>query len=89
MNFTDYFASGEEEPFEESNQNTQVIDEGLVDVVFKTLKTALKTSVKGPLVFFKWEWMQSKTFFTLRIKKKTLIEFHAWLGTIIDEAHEQ
>ena len=88
MDFKEYYGSGEESPVtqEELPRETQVIDEGLIDVVFKTIRTAMKTSTAGPLIYFKWEWMNTKTFFTMRIKRKTLIEFSEWLNKILEES---
>lgn len=88
MDFSEYFNTGEENPVESKDSNTQVIDEGLVDVLFSTIRTNLKTSVSGPLIYFRWEWMNTKTFFTMRIKKKTLQSFLEWLNGIMDEAND-
>ena len=84
MDFTEYHETGQEQP----NEEKQVIDEGLVDVMFSTLRTNMKTSVSGPLIYFRWEWMNTKTFFTLRIKKKTLKDFLSWLNGIMDDAED-
>jgi hypothetical protein len=90
MNFTEYYASGEESPeLEGSNSEHKVIDEGLVDVLFTTLRTNLKTNVAGPLIYFRWEWMNTKTFFTLRIKKSTFKSFMDWMKRIEADAFEE
>lgn len=87
MDFIEYYETGEETPELEENElhKRQVIDEGLVEVLFKTIRTNLKVNVTGPLIYFRWEWMNSKTFFTLRIKKKTFKSFMDWLRKIEEE----
>ena len=90
MDFTEYYSSGEESPEEtpEESRDTKVIDEGLVDVLFSTLRTNLKTNVSGPLIYFRWEWMNTKTFFTLRIKKNTFKSFMDWMRRIEADAFD-
>ncbi len=83
MDFFDLIT--QEEKDEEGN--TQSIDEGLVDVVFKTFRTNMKTSVAGSLIYFKWEWVNTKTFFTVRVKRSTLQGLVDWLNNIMDEAN--
>ena len=82
LDFMEYFATGEENP---EKKEAQIIDEGLVDVIFKTMRTNIKTSINGPLVFFKWEWMNNKTFITIRVKKATLESFLKWLNGIMED----
>ena len=99
MDFVEYYETGEESPetSEDSsegqiNSNTtpnQVIDEGLVDVMFKTFRTNMKVNVSGPLIYFRWEWMNTKTFFTLRIKKKTFRGLMDWLRKIESDAFDE
>lgn len=87
MDFNEYYETGEENPKqEEIVKETQILDEGLVDVVFQNIRTAMKTSVAGSLIYFRWEWMNTKTFFTMRIKRKTLVAFSEWLNNILDES---
>ena len=92
MDFLKYFESGEETPIEIDDtfdeKKEQVIDEGLVDVLFSTIRTNLKTNVSGPLIYFRWEWMNTKTFFTLRIKKTTLKNFLKWLNGIMEDSED-
>ena len=92
MDFLKYFESGEETPIKIDNtfdeKKEQVIDEGLVDVLFSTIRTNLKTNVSGPLIYFRWEWMNTKTFFTLRIKKTTLKNFLKWLNGIMEDSED-
>ena len=85
MDFMEYHETGEESP----DKNKQTIDEGLVDVMFATIRSNMKTSVSGPLVYFRWEWMNTKTFFTLRIKKTTLRDFLSWLNGIMEDADDK
>jgi len=65
---------------EESNGSE--VNEGLIDVIFKTFKTNMKVSVSGNLVYFRWEWLANKTFLTLRVKKTTLDSFISWIKDI-------
>ena len=83
MDFREYYETGEESP---DKNETQVIDEGLVDVAFQTIRSAMKTSVAGPLIYFRWEWMNTKTFFTMRIKRKTLVAFSEWINGILEDS---
>lgn len=64
------------------------LNEGLVDVVFKTLKTNMKVNVQGNLIYFKWEWIMNKTFFTMRVRKSTLKGFRDWINKIYEYAEE-
>ena len=84
----DYIDDIENEKNEsKKGSKSQVINEGLVDVMFKTFRTNLKTSVSGSLVYFRWEWVNTKTFFTVRIKKSTLQSLVDWLNGIVDDAN--
>ena len=47
----------------------------------------MKTSVAGSLIYFKWEWVNTKTFFTVRVKRSTLQGLVDWLNNIMDEAN--
>jgi len=86
MNFVEYYESGEEDVIGEKER--QIIDEGLIDVLFSTLRTNMKVNVSGPLIYFRWEWMNSKTFFSLRIKKKTFKSLLEWLKRIENDAFD-
>jgi len=81
LDFVEYFESGEEEP-ELIEEDSTHINEGLVDVIFKTFKTNMKVNVSGQLIYFKWEWILNKTFFTIRVRRKTLDNFVKWLQDI-------
>lgn len=65
------------------------LNEGLVDVIFKTLKTNMKVNVQGNLVYFRWEWLLNKTFFTIRMRKSTLDGFVNWITKIQKYADEE
>ena len=93
MDFLEYFEMGGfDEYFEEveiddtqkpkKSKETQSIDEGLIEVLFKTLRTNLKVNVAGMLIYFRWEWMNNKTFFTNRMKKSTFAAMMKWLRDI-------
>lgn len=87
MDFIRYYETGEETPEKtDETHNTQIIDEGLIEVMFKTFRTNMKVNVSGPLIYFRWEWMNSKTFFTLRIKKSTFKDFMSWMKRIESDA---
>lgn len=94
MDFGEYYESGEESPelgrdiTPTSDSDHQIIDEGLVEVLFKTFRTNMKVNVSGPLIYFRWEWMNTKTFFTLRIKKKTFQDLMSWLKRIEEDAFD-
>jgi len=99
MDFINYFETGEEEPIEtklesvpellDTDKGNTEIHEGLIDVIFSSFRTNLKTSVSGQLVYFRWEWTNNKTYFTMRIKKSTFTKFVDWLVKIKDEANEE
>jgi len=58
------------------------LNEGLIDVIFKTIKTNLKVNVQGELIYFRWEWILSKTFFSVRVRKGTFYSFVEWVNKI-------
>jgi hypothetical protein len=68
----------------ESVEQTE-INEGLVEVLFKNLKTSTKVSVSGNLVYFRMELMDTKTFFTIRVKRSTLESFVNWVSNILKD----
>ena len=94
MDFVEYYETGEESPEEmrditpDQESKHQIIDEGLIEVLFKTFRTNMKVNVSGPLIYFRWEWMNTKTFFTLRIRKKTFQDLMTWLKRIENDAFD-
>ena len=96
LDFAEYYNSGEETPDEidvvtemiRDNKESTDINEGLVDVLFKTLKTNMKVSVTGNLIYFKWEWIANKSLFTIRVRKKTLDGFVQWITMIQEYAED-
>jgi hypothetical protein len=91
MDFVEYYNTGEETPEMEDSQSehNQVIDEGLIEVLFKTFRTNMKVNVSGPLIYFRWEWMNTKTYFTLKIRKKTFKGLMEWLKRIEEDAFDE
>ncbi len=65
------------------------MNEGLVDVIFKNLRTNMKTVVAGPLIYFKWEWILSKTLFTIRVRRDTFNGFVEWINSIQKYVNEE
>ena len=61
------------------------IDEGLVDVMFKTFKSSIQVRDIGTIVEFKIGFTESKTFFSLKIRKNTLKDLKEWLDKIFSE----
>ena len=70
---------------EKDEKETQVISEGLVDVVFKSFKTHLKTSVHGSVVQFSWEFLPTKSKLKFEVRKNTLLDIYKWLGNIVED----
>ena len=89
LDFMEYFDTGEENPIEPEEHQGQIIDEGLVDVIFKSLKTNLRTKVRSSYIYFRWEWMGEKTVFSLKIRKTTLEDMLEWLNEIIYENKDE
>lgn len=61
------------------------IEEGLVDVMFKTWRSSIQVRDLGNIIEFKFLFTESKTFFSLKIRKNTLQEFKDWFDKITSE----
>lgn len=58
------------------------IDEGLVDVMFKTWRSSIQVRDMGTIVEFRIGFTESKTFFSLKIRKNTLDDFVEWINKV-------
>ena len=70
---------------DEKMENKTEINEGLVDVLFKTFRSSIQVRDMGTIVEFKIMFTESKTFFSLKIRKNTLDEIHDWFMKIYKE----
>lgn len=66
----------------------QKIDENLVDIIFKTIKMNLKTTVSGALIEFKFNLTESKSFIYFRVRKNTFDDFVKWINKIHGDTKE-
>lgn len=66
-------------------ENKTEINEGLVAVLFKTFRSSIQVRDMGTIVEFKLMFTESKTFFSLKIRKNTLKEVFEWFEEIYKE----
>ncbi len=66
-------------------ENKTEINEGLVEVLFKTFRSSIQVRDMGTIVEFKLMFTETKTFFSLKVRKNTLKDFRDWFEKIYKE----
>ena len=58
------------------------LNETLIDVMFKTFKTQIKTTVSGNIIEFRLFVTDSKSIFSVKIRLDTFKEIFKWMSDI-------
>lgn len=64
------------------------LNETLIDVMFKTFKTQIKTTVTGNIIEFRLFVTDSKSLFSVKIRKDTFKEIFAWINQVNNDMEE-
>ncbi len=61
------------------------LNETLIDVMFKTFKTQIKTTVTGNVIEFRLYVTESKSIFSVKIKKDTFMSMYEWMTNVKED----
>jgi hypothetical protein len=61
------------------------INETLVDILFKNFKTQIKTTVSGDIIEFRVFATETKSIFSIKLRKNTFNSIFSWLENIKSE----
>jgi len=61
------------------------LNETLIDVMFKTFKTQIKTTVTGNIIEFRLFITDSKSAFSVKIRKDTFNSMFEWMTNVKED----